>query len=386
MIGLAVVALVAVQAEPKVLRRPPHYADRPTQYEQLVAQYQRGEYDSAVARAARTPAKAFEKPFEDALSRLWYDALLWKSRKASAHGTLKDWYDAEDRLLRFLLAVRMLHTEAAFRAPLEQMADHLTLARTADTTIERAQRDLDPHAEPSSYLTAEKLARGRHDWVVFIALGYHVRAVLDDFPKFITEALQRYPQDPTLELCLGLYDERIARYSVVDESLARTIYPSDHVASWRHGLQSALSAYEQAARGPDLSVETQLRMGRIHLQLNDLKQARETLEPLAASAEAPLVKYLALILLGAVEELTKNSDAALARYRDAMGLFPTAQAPFIAMSRLLDERGDVSGAREWLERSFALPTAQRVDPWSVYYFPFIDMRPIAVALREQVRP
>lgn len=383
MMPLAFAVVVAMQAEPKALRRPPHYADPPSRYEQLVAEYQRGEYDSAVARVARTPAKAFEKPFEDALARVWYDALVAKSRKT--RGGLKDWYDAEDRLLRFLLAVRILHTEAAFGAPIEQMGDQLKLARTADTTLARAQRDLDPHTETSHYLTADKLARSRHDWVVFIALGYHARGVLGSLPQYLTESLLRYPKDPTLELCLGVYDERATRYAFVDETLVRAIYPSPQVASWRHGLEMAMDAYAQAERAPELELEARLRAGRIRVQLNDLKRARETLDPLTALANPPLIRYLALLLLGSVDELEQQPSAAAQRYQEALTLFPTSQAPFVALSRLSDEQGDMSAARGWLERSFALPMDHRVEPWSYYYAPLVDLAPLVASLREQVR-
>jgi len=387
MTGLACAVLLAVQAQqtqPTVLRPPTRYAEPPSQYEQLVVQYQRGEYDSAVSQAARTPATVFQAPFERVLARLWYNALLEKHLK-SRSVTPKPWHDAEDRLLRFLVAARLLHTEAALRAPIDQMGPHLQLARTADTTIERLQRDLEPHPESSTYLTRERIAKSRHDWVVFIALGYHVRGVLGDLPKHLADELQRYPEDPALELCLGVYDERMARYSVVDESLARDIYPSDHVAGWRHLLEKALAAHELAARAPDLSVEAHLRMGRIRAQLNDRKRAREGLEPLAASADPPFIKYLALLLLGDVDELDKTPDAAAAHYRDALALFPASQAPLIALSRLSDARGDMSGARDWLERSFALSTNHRVDPWGVYYAPFVDISALLFSLREQIR-
>ena len=65
MTGLACAVLLAVQAQqtqPTVLRPPTRYAEPPSQYEQLVVQYQRGEYDSAVSQAARTPATAFRRP------------------------------------------------------------------------------------------------------------------------------------------------------------------------------------------------------------------------------------------------------------------------------------------------------------------------------------
>jgi tetratricopeptide (TPR) repeat protein len=209
--------------------------------------------------------------------------------------------------------------------------------------------------------------------------------VLDDLPKHLADELQRYPEDPPLELCLGVYEERMARYSVVDESLARDIYPSDHVAGWRRLLEKALVAYELAARAPDLSVEARLRKGRIRAQLNDRKRAREDLEPLAASGDPPFITYLALLLLGDVDELDKTPDRAAAHYRDALALFPASQAPFIALSRLSDERGDTGGARDWLERSFALSTNRRVDPWGVYYAPFVDIGALLSSLREQIR-
>jgi hypothetical protein len=119
--------------------------------------------------------------------------------------------------------------------------------------------------------------------------------------------------------------------------------------------------------------------------LNELKRAREELEPLAASGEPPFIKYLALLLLGDVEELDRAPDLAATRYRDALALFPKSQAPFIALSRLSDERGDSGGAREWLERSFALSTNRRIDPWGVYYAPFVDVGALLVSLREQIR-
>ena len=202
--------------------------------------------------------------------------------------------------------------------------------------------------------------------------------------EFITSALYRYPRDPTLELCLGVYHERVARFAVVDESLAPDIYPWDLVQESRRKLQKALDAYEEAAKAPELAGEAHLRMGRIRAELGDLKHARQELDPLAASGQPPFTRYLALLLLGKVDELDKKPEAAVARYRDALALFPASQAPFVALSRLADERGDVAGARDWLERSFALTTGQRADPWWVYNAPFVATKAIVASLRRQI--
>jgi len=156
------------------------------------------------------------------------------------------------------------------------------------------------------------------------------------------------------------------------------------VAASRRSLEKALTAYEEAARAPDLAAEAHLRMGRIRAGLSDLKRARQELEPLAASGQPPFMRYLALLLLGKVEEMDKKPDAAVAKYRDALALFPTSQSPFVALSRLADERGDMAGARDWLERSFALSTSRRVDPWWLYNAPFMDTKTLVVSLRRQI--
>src|SRR5262249_10941573 len=140
-----------------------------------------------------------------------------------------------------------------------------------------------------------------------------------------------------------------------------------------------------AAKGPELSVEARLRMGRIRAQLKDLKRAREELEPLAASGSPTFIKYLALLILGDVEIEDRRREAAADKYRAAFELFPTSQAPLLALSRLSDQSGDLPGARDWLEKSFALSANRRVDPWWLYFEPFIDRNALKENLRQQVK-
>jgi hypothetical protein len=86
-----------------------------------------------------------------------------------------------------------------------------------------------------------------------------------------------------------------------------------------------------------------------------------------------------------VDEGDKHDAEALARYRAALALFPSAQAPLIALSRLQDGMGDAAAASESLEHSFAATTARRVDPWWWYFAPLIDIDALALSLRTQVR-
>jgi tetratricopeptide (TPR) repeat protein len=219
---------------------------------------------------------------------------------------------------------------------------------------------------------------------VLVAVGLHTRARLDALEKYLADALKRYPKDPVLELCLGVYYERRALADTVDVSLVRELYPSGHERRWRRLLERAIAAFGDAARASELSQEAHLRIGHIRAVLGDPARARSELEPLTGQDRALPVQYLALLTLGAVDEAEGRRDAAEARYRDAMTRFPTAQAPMLALSRLHDEAGDTRAAREWMERSFALPADGRVDPWWSYFSPFIDLDALVTSLRHQV--
>jgi tetratricopeptide (TPR) repeat protein len=400
MTPVLLLALLALQNQTTVLPRPPKTPSPPSAYEQLIARYQSGDYEGAVAMVARNPGKVFEQPFDLALAKVAYRAqdekLLYVQRKVVLRGNdakfhPDGWWQAQDDVIRFLLAAMMLHTEASLRTPLDDMQAQLRVARTADKALMDAERELEPHAwnkvkferppDGAPFLTKPDVERARHDWIVLEALGYHARSVIAGLRTFIEGALERYPRDPPLELCLGVYEERVARFTVVDESLIHQIYPPDDVARWRHRLESALDAYLQAARAPDLAAEAHLRMGRIRAQLNDLKRAREELEPLAASGEPMFIKYLALLVLGEVEIADRHPEAAAERYRAAFALFPTSQAPLLAMSRLSDQRGDMAGAREWLDKSLSLTVNRRVDPWWLYFAPFVNMNTLIGQLR-----
>ncbi len=404
MTSVLVFVLLALQGPAQTLPRPPKAPEPPTAYEQLVARYQQGDYDSVVTEVARQPARTFEQPYTQAFAKAAYHAQDEKLRQVLRGGfknadwkiVPKDWFQAQDSVARFLFAVMMLHTEAALRVPVGEMQAQLHLARTAEKALADTEREMNPHEwnkvkfqmpqDPQSgYLTVADVERARHDWLVLVVFGYHARSVLDGLNAFITASLQRYPNDPPLELALGVSHEGAARIALVDESLAREIYSNAQVAAWQRILQQALAVYEQAAKSADFATEAQLRIGRIQAQLGDTTRAREALEPLTGPTDPLFVRYLASMILGDVEKAAKRPDAAADHYRAALVLFPTSQAPLVALSRLADERGDQAGARDWLEKSFALSTGRRVDPWWFYYVPFVNLPAQVQSLREQLR-
>jgi tetratricopeptide (TPR) repeat protein len=293
-------------------------------------------------------------------------------------------YRARDELVRLLLAAMLLHTEAALKTTDREANDHIRLALRADAALVAAKRHLQGKPPGARHFTTADVDRARHDWVVLVAVSLHARARLDNLEKYLANALKRYPRDPALELCLGVYYERRALADTVDVSLVRELYPADHEGRWRRLLERGIAAFGEAARASELSQEAHLRIGHTRAVLGDPARARSELEPLTGDDRALPVQYLALLTLGAVDEAEGRRDAAEARYRDANSRFPTAQAPMLAVSRLHDEAGDTRGAGEWIERSFALPADGRVDPWWSYYSPFIDLDALLTSLRQQV--
>jgi tetratricopeptide (TPR) repeat protein len=378
---------------------PPQTAVDPanSSYERLLRRYISGDYSGAVEEATRHSAWDFHGPFLEAVAHA-EDRIQFETVKFHTFDKQnpEEMYRARDELVRLLLAAMLIPTEVAFKKTDKQANDEIRLAQWADAVLVEDERYLQGKPWPGSktprspvssgagHFTTTDVDRARHDWVVLVAVGFHARARLDGFEQFLTQALKRYPKDPALELCLGVYYERKALADTVDVSLVREVYPLGHEARWRHVLESAIAAFGEAANGSDLSPEAHLRVGHSRALLGDQARARSELEPLTGQDRALPIQYLALLTLGAVDEAEGKRDAAEARYRDAMARFPTAQAPMLSVSRLHDEAGDTRGAREWMERSFALPADGRVDPWWSYYSPFIDRDALVTSLRQQV--
>jgi tetratricopeptide (TPR) repeat protein len=356
--SLALLALVAtLSAQAPALQQP-----SPTAYEQLLARYAGGDFDAAVEQAASQHADDLEAPFREAWRKANAEvvAASWWRKTA----TPVVWHRAQDRLARLMIAAMLLHTEAAFRAPGDEVEKQLDLARIAAQSLEDIK--VEHHSADSGLIDPEDVARVVHDWHVMAASVLIARGTGRDVFEFIDKALVRYPKDPELELAFGVFHEREATESVVDVSLARDIYLASVVTSWRQALMTAADYYERSLKDGSDSEEARLRLGHVHALLGEERKAQAALATLAESAATPSIRYLALLFMAGLAENHGQRDAAQSRYLQALVLVPDAQAPLLGLSRLQDEAGDEAGARSWLERSFKAVGSQRVDPWWIY--------------------
>jgi tetratricopeptide (TPR) repeat protein len=116
---------------------------------------------------------------------------------------------------------------------------------------------------------------------------------------------------------------------------------------------------------PDL-LEAALHLGRVRMLEGRDAEAVPLLERAAAS-KTRSVSYLAKLFLGAFDERASQWDAAEARYRGALAVFPTGQSAAVALAQLLDRRGRTADGAQTLAALLGRPGARVVDPWWVYF-------------------
>jgi tetratricopeptide (TPR) repeat protein len=141
------------------------------------------------------------------------------------------------------------------------------------------------------------------------------------------------------------------------------------------------------ALGQGAPPEARLRLGRVLGRLGKHGEAVTLLEPsLPPEADARL-SYFRELFLGTEQGALGRADAACASLERAARLFPTAQAPLVAMSDVLRRSGDRKAALDALRRLQALPAdpTGRTEPWWDYHRSYAeDARDQLAAVRAWV--
>lgn len=112
--------------------------------------------------------------------------------------------------------------------------------------------------------------------------------------------------------------------------------------------------------------EARVRLARVRTLLGRPVDAVPDLERARVESSDPHVRYYAALFLGDAERARGNPDAARAAYESAAALYPTAQAPHLAISLLARERSDREGAQFALRNLAHTSIRAPLDPWWVY--------------------
>lgn len=198
--------------------------------------------------------------------------------------------------------------------------------------------------------SAAELAR-RRDYAGLTAHLEHARRIV--------------PDDAEILLASGCLHEAFASPNLQVAARERA-----HILVGGRGanLRRAERYFRQAVAANPRLAEARLRLGRVLGLRNRHPEAIVELERALGDAEDPRQSYYALLFLGRVEEELGRLERARRHVERAAKLFPGAQSPGIALSRLALEADDEQGARRALDEvlSASADPAGGWDPWWIY--------------------
>ena len=185
----------------------------------------------------------------------------------------------------------------------------------------------------------------------------------------LERALKRFPTDATIVFFSGCLHETFASPEV--QSLVQsTKLPSGvtlAVGSARGELRVAETFFRQALTIDPGLTEARVRLGRVlGLQGRHADAATELRQALATTQDS-LLRYYAELFLGGEAEALGHFAQARRSYQRAEGLYPRAQSPLLALSRLANRSGARAGALSAIQAMLLVAGDAGDDPWWAYH-------------------
>jgi tetratricopeptide (TPR) repeat protein len=205
-------------------------------------------------------------------------------------------------------------------------------------------------------------------------------------PLHLMHAIERFPDDPRFQLA-----------RVVAWTWGRDSEPNRNMRrEWRENVErwgpsrpaqlEAITAFEPLTRVPDVAAEAWIRTGLIHVTVSDHAAALKALEAALPLARTPQLQYLAHFLAGRSHEALQQPDEAIAQYRRALDVVPSAESATIALASLLFLRGDAESSIAMIDKRFAA-TDPLADPGRLTgYGAYLHWPEIRAAMRAELTP
>jgi tetratricopeptide (TPR) repeat protein len=222
-----------------------------------------------------------------------------------------------------------------------------------------------PHAPSDEFVRA---------WYRAIAACFQEAYLLGNGTYHMERALGVLPRDPIIVFYAGAMHEALAAPAFQNipttvPGLARELnFPGEE-----EQLRLA-ERFLRVAVGVGAPAEARLRLARVVGRLGGHEEAVALLRQTLPPDGDVRFDYFRSLFLGTELGATGRVDLARESFEHAIALYPTAQAPLIAMSDLYRRRGDRESALDALRRLEALPadTAKRTDPWWDYFHSYAD--------------
>ena len=186
----------------------------------------------------------------------------------------------------------------------------------------------------------------------------------------LTRARQVFPQEPVLLRDSGYLHQELASPAIqaaVEE--LRSADVSVRVSSRRAELQRAERFFRDAlALAPD-DADVRVRLGHTLGELGMHQEAAAELRTARDAKPEAGTLYLAELFLGREEESLGRRAEARRHYERAAELYPNAQSPQLALSRLARQTGDHAAAQRSLQSLASVADSDASDPWWGFYQP-----------------
>ncbi len=206
--------------------------------------------------------------------------------------------------------------------------------------------------------------------------------------------LRFLPRDVPLKMALAVASETGAFFVLPPAPGSVDLPPSaarrrDAEAARIRGLwEAARQAFEDVlALSPD-HAEARLRLGRVLWRLQRADEARACFERILSKAGEGPVQYLAHLFLGRVLEGRGDLSGAEEQYRVALSIEPDSGPAAVALSQVRFLQGDPESAREILATGLDAARRRRsFDPWVPYLIVQTPVgEQILAGLRQGLRP
>jgi tetratricopeptide (TPR) repeat protein len=132
----------------------------------------------------------------------------------------------------------------------------------------------------------------------------------------------------------------------------------------RTRMRRVIEALEDLSNAETIRPEVVLRLGYLHLRLQNVEIATEQFDEVLGMTADPFLVYLAHFLGGLAREQQGDRANAMASYREALDVTPRAQSATFALGSLLFLNGAREEAATLIEAAIAAPVAD--DPWRAY--------------------
>jgi tetratricopeptide (TPR) repeat protein len=359
-------------------------------YLDMVARYRSGDHDKAVADMAAYPIAGLRDRARKDLRDLTCQVLcgIADCRRARAAKpeefarVLEAWGDS-------MPAAAALHIDTAIASQAADRPDvasaHRALALELVDLMETELGAPPPPSTPTritggpafSGPTAtgpdpniERRARVSRLVTLLSVWLLQLRGELPAIQAPLAHAQQRFPDDAFVALAVGsLHEAHAAPHALVEASAGR----QGNLEKWRQEerafrLGQALTAYQKAVALDPEQAEAHLRMGRVLLALGRPAEADAAFARVAESSGDRRLRYLAEMFRADAADARGDRAAARARYDDALLVWPEAQSPAIALSRMAATDGDWPAAQARLEALEPRAGGRAEDPWWAYGF------------------